>query len=310
MRGDHDVVVRTRLAGICSTDLQLISGYKGEQRLVLGHEFVGDVVDAPAGSPWLGKRIVGEINIGCGRCEMCTHGLAKHCPHRQSIGIMGRDGAFAEYFSLPSENLIAVPDDLPDEAAVFTEPLAAALQVPSQVHLLPEMRVVVIGDGRLGQMIAQVLLLHGCDVTVSGRHATKLAILAELGARTHLAARGAADSPTDDRDLPIGADVVVEATGSSSGFGTAARLVRPGGTLVLKSTYAGEATPVSLSELVVNEITVIGSRCGPFVPALRLLAQGTIRTAPLVSARYSLQDGLQALAHAGQPGVLKVLLEP
>lgn len=299
-----EALIRVRLAGICATDLQLMAGYKHGFRGVLGHEFVGEVVDAPHDPAWIGKRVVGEINVGCGTCALCRRGLGKHCRQRSSLGIIGRDGAFADYCVLPVANLHQVPPELDDAQAVFAEPLAAALQVLEQVHIAPETRVLVVGDGRLGQLIAQVLALTGCDLTVHGRHPHKLALLSAGGINTvNVREEGAADESVD-------ADVVVEATGSAGGFAAARRLVRPGGTLVLKSTFAGEQPPVDLSGLVVDEVTLVGSRCGPFGAALRLLAQERVDVSTLVDARYRLSDGVAALEHAGRRGVLKVLLEP
>jgi threonine dehydrogenase-like Zn-dependent dehydrogenase len=294
-----------RLAGVCATDLQLIAGYKGGRRGVLGHEFVGDVIAAPAAPSWIGKRVVGEINVGCGDCGLCRRGLGKHCRARHSLGIIGPGGAFAELLTLPIANLHEVPPCVSDEQAVFVEPLAAALELPTQVHLTPSMRVVVVGDGRLGLLIAQVLALSGCDLCVIGRHADKLALVQAMGMVT-LQVGEVGDDQSNLRD----ADLVVEATGTSGGFALARALVRPGGVLALKSTYAGASMAVNLSDLVVDEITVIGSRCGPFAPALRLLAMGRVRPESLIHARYALADGVAALAHAGQRGVLKVLIAP
>ncbi len=301
---EDEALIRVRLAGVCATDLQLIAGYKDGFRGVLGHEFVGEVVDAPGDPAWVGARVVGEINVGCGSCNLCRRGLGKHCRERTSMGIIGRDGAFADYCVLPIANLHRVPDTLDDAQAVFAEPLAAALQILEQVHIRPETRAVVVGDGRLGQLIAQVLALTGCDLTVHGRHEQKLARLATRGIDTVNV------SQVEALPGPVDADVVVEATGSAGGFAAARRLVRPGGTLVLKSTFAGEQPPVDLSGLVVDEVTLVGSRCGPFGPALRLLAQGQVDVLSLIDARVPLAQGAAALQYAGRRGVLKVLLEP
>jgi threonine dehydrogenase-like Zn-dependent dehydrogenase len=302
--GPGEALVAVRLAGICATDLALIAGYKGGYRGVLGHEFVGEVVAAADAPAWVGRRVVGEINIGCGVCGLCKRGLGKHCPRRQSLGIIGRDGALADYLTLPVANLHRVPDEVSDDQAVFTEPLAAALQVLEQVHVGPETRAVVVGDGRLGLLISQVLALTGCDLTTVGKHPAKLALLAEWGAGRTLM--------SDDPGLnePVDADVVVEATGSPAGFVSARRLVRPGGTLVLKSTYAGALPAFDASGLVVDEITLVGSRCGPFAPALRCLASNRVAVTPLIQARYSLDDGVAALTEAGRRGVLKVVVAP
>lgn len=301
-----EAIVEVEVAGICATDLQLIAGYKGGFRGVLGHEFVGRVVmTGPDHARWMGRRVVGELNIGCGDCELCRRGLAKHCRRRESLGIIGRDGALAEYLALPVANLHAVPDALPVRVAVFTEPLAAALQILEQVHIGPDTRVNVVGDGRLGQLIARALALTGCDLTVLGRHEHKRALLEQ-------ASVGRVVASTEDVIEELAqapADVVVDATGRSSGFASARRLVRPGGTLVLKSTYAESSSPVDLSSLVVDEISVVGSRCGPFPPALRLLATKRVDVAPLVSAEYPLAQALDALEHARRRAAIKVLVQ-
>ncbi|RIK34736.1 MAG: alcohol dehydrogenase [Chloroflexi bacterium] len=299
-------LVRIHLAGVCSTDLQLVAGYKGGYRGVLGHEFVGTVVEAPGAPEWVGRRVVGELNIGCGRCDLCRRGLGKHCRTRQSLGIIGRDGAFADYLTLPLANLHRVPDDLADEEAVFAEPLAAALEILEQVRVTPASRVFVVGDGRLGLLIAQVLALTGCDLTVLGRHPAKLQILRDLGVQQAMV-----PTPEQFEELCTRpADLVVEATGAPGGFAQALRLVRPMGTLVLKSTFAGVLPAFDASQLVVDEITVVGSRCGPFPPALNLLATGRVQVRPLIQARFPLDAAVAALKHAGHKGVLKVLIQP
>jgi threonine dehydrogenase-like Zn-dependent dehydrogenase len=301
-----EALVRVHLAGVCATDLQLIAGYKGGYRGVLGHEFVGTVVDAPDAPGWVGRRVVGELNVGCGCCVLCRRGLGKHCRARQSLGIIGRDGAFADYLTLPVTNLHPVPDSLADEEALFTEPLAAALEILEQVRVTPSSRVYVVGDGRLGLLVAQVLALTGCDLTVLGHHPAKVQILAELGVQ-----RAIVPTPEQLDELSAQpADVVVEATGSPGGFDQGLRLVRPLGTLVLKSTFAGALPAFDASRLVVDEITVVGSRCGPFPPALNLLAAGRVQVRPLIHARYPLADAVVALKHAGRKGVLKVLIRP
>jgi len=302
-----EALVRVRLAGICNTDLEIVRGYVGF-RGVLGHEFVGTVVECadPAGDgargaaecrSLIGRRVVGEINAYCGECPTCRAGRPTHCPNRTTLGIWGRDGAFAEYLTLPIRNLHPVPDDVPDEAAVFTEPLAAALEILEQVHIRPTDRVIVLGDGKLGLLVAQVIALLGCDLVVVGRHPEKLAIPARRGIRTALA------SEIDG----LVADVVVECTGRPEGFAAAKRLLRPRGTLVLKSTYHGQVE-ADLTSLVVDEVALVGSRCGPFPPALRLLQRGLVDVQPLISAVYPLAEGEEAFARAAEPGTLKVLL--
>jgi threonine dehydrogenase-like Zn-dependent dehydrogenase len=289
--------IRTTLAGICNTDLEIIRGY-ADFRGVLGHEFVGVVEEA--GEPALvGQRVVGEISAYCGVCETCRAGRPTHCPNRTTLGIRGRDGALAEFLCLPLRNLHPVPECLPNEAAVFTEPLAAACEVLYQVHVLPTDRVLVLGDGKLGLLVAQVLALTGCDLTAVGRHEDKLAILAARGIRTQLEGEG----------LEGNADLVAECTGHADGFAAARKLVRPRGTLVLKSTYR-DRVQLDLSTIVTDEIQVVGSRCGPFAPALRLLAKGLVDVTSLIEAEYPLGEGLVAFEHAGRRGALKVLVRP
>jgi threonine dehydrogenase-like Zn-dependent dehydrogenase len=300
-----EALIRVQLAGICSTDLELTRGYKQRYRGVLGHEFVGEVVAAPDHDHWIGQRVVGELNIGCGECDLCRRGLGKHCRARASLGIIRKDGAFADYLTLPVANLLPVPHVLRNEEAVFAEPLAAALQLLEQYPLHPSERVYVLGDGRLGLLVAQVLARTGADLVALGRNDNKLAILAALG----IATARSDDPETLTVLLDRPADLVVEVTGSPAGFDLARRLLRPGGTLALKSTFAGTLANFDISSLVVDEITLLGSRCGPFAPALRLLAEGAVVVEPLIHAYYMLDEGLTALHYAGQKGVLKVLIE-
>lgn len=309
--GHDEALVRVLVAGICSTDLEIVQGYAGFNG-VLGHEFVG-VVERTGSSDdagWIGRRVVGTINIGCGTCPTCLADGPEHCPTRTVLGIINKDGVFAEYAVLPIANLLAVPERVPDELAVFTEPLAAALRIRDQIRVRPTARAAVVGPGRLGLLIAQVLALGGTQVTVLGRRPASLELPGALGLATGIAA----DEPDNSFDL------VVEATGNDAGFAEALRVVRPLGTLVLKSTFAGDAH-LNLTKLVVGEITVVGSRCGPFAPALRLLeaaavagdtslAGATIRVRPLIEAEYDLSAALAAFDHAAQPGVRKVLLRP
>lgn len=291
---DGEALIRVLLAGICGTDIELTRGYYPYDG-VPGHEFVGVVEQGPPAL--LGRRVVGEINASCGACAPCRRGQRTHCAGRTVLGISGRHGAFAEHLALPAANLHAVPDGVPSEAAVFTEPLAAALQVLEQVHLRPGDRAVVIGDGKLGQLVAQVLA-GSCDLLVIGRHPRKLALLAARGVRT-----GAADAAT-----PGAFDVAVECTGDARGFAIARAALRPRGTLVMKSTYAGALT-LDAASIVVDELTLVGSRCGPFAPALRLLAERRVDVAPLIDARYPLAEGLAAFERAQRPGALKVLVD-
>jgi len=292
---DDTALVQVRLAGICSTDLQIFQGYMGFVG-VPGHEFVGEVRQGPA--DLIGKRVVGEINFACGTCETCRQGLGRHCPSRRVMGILNADGSFAEYLAVPSANLHVVPDCVSDEEAVFTEPLAAAFEILEQVQVPPATEVVIWGDGKLGQLCAQVLQLTGAWVTVVGKHQEKLALLDKLGLHTVLLA--------DWR--PHRVDFVVEATGSTAGLSLAIETVRPRGTLVLKSTVAVPHS-LSLAPLVINEVTVVGSRCGQFPPALRALTQRSVSITPLIDRIYSLNEGLAAVDRAAQPGVRKILLK-
>lgn len=292
----HELPVRVRMAGICRTDLELVRGYM-DFHGTLGHEFVGEV-PADADSPLAGRRVVGEINAACGDCAWCARGLGRHCPHRTVLGIMGRDGAFAEWLTLPAANLRPVPDVLADETATFVEPVAAAFEMLEQVAVPPGLRAIVHGDGKLGLVCAQVLHDAGADVTLIGRHADKLALAEGWGIRTQ----------SDTAPAPAPAPLVVEATGRAAGCRSAVDLVEPRGTLVLKSTVSDpDALPVV--PLVVNEITVVGSRCGLFEPAIAALAEGRVQVDPLIQATYPLADGPAALEHAGRPGALKVLLD-
>ncbi len=291
-----EATVDVRLAGICATDLELVKGYMGFSG-VLGHEWVGTVASGPA--DWVGARVVGDINASCGVCETCQAGRPTHCPGRTVLGIQGRDGAFADQLSLPVANLHRVPDGVSDAAAVFVEPLAAACQILQQVHVRPTDRVVVLGLGRLGQLCARVLALTGASVLGLSRSPGPLALLP----RSVPGALAADVAP--DRT----ADVVVDCTGSSAGLGAAMQWLRPRGTLVLKTTThdIGEASPTAW---VIDELTVVGSRCGPFEPALRLLASGLVDPTPLIHAELPLEHAVEALEQARQPGVLKVVLRP
>lgn len=291
-----EALIRTRLAGICNTDIEIVRGYMGYTG-ILGHEFVGIVEQADTAPELVGQRVVGEINAYCGQCATCLRGDPTQCPNRNTLGIDRRNGTMADYFTLPAKLLYPVPDSVPDEWAVFTEPLAAACQILEQVHIKPTDRVIVQGDGKLGLLIAQVLQLTGCNLLAVGRHAEKLAILKKRGIRTQVAGE----------EIEPGADVVVEATGSATGFTTARSLVRSRGMLVLKSTFHGDVS-LNLSMAVVDEITLVGSRCGPFAAALRLLEQRLVDVEPLIHAAYPLDKGLAAFDRAVAPGVLKVLL--
>ena len=292
-----EALIRIRVAGICSTDLELVKGYYPFTGIP-GHEFVGEVVAADDQS-WVGKRVVGEINITCGNCEQCLNGRPTHCENRTALGISKRNGIFAEFTTLPISNLHRVPASVPDEMAVFTEPLAAALEIQQQVHVRPTDRVLVVGAGRLGQLIAQTLALTGCDLHVVARHSYQQKILVERGIRI-----------IAEKDIqPWRWDIVVEATGSPGGYSLARQAIRPRGTLVMKSTYKGEMS-VNFSSIVVDEVNIVGSRCGPFEPALRLLEKGLVDPSVLISAEFRLGEALSAFERAAQPGVLKVLVTP
>jgi threonine dehydrogenase-like Zn-dependent dehydrogenase len=282
--GPDEALVRVRLAGICNTDLEIVRGYMG-YRGVPGHEFVGE---------FDGRRVAGEINAACGQCSFCRQGLERHCAERTVLGILGRNGAFAEYLTLPRRNLHPLPDAIDDEAAVFVEPLAAAFEILEQVSLQPEDRVALLGDGKLALLIAQVLRGR-CRLKVFGKHKDKLSLLTDVETTTN---------------APGGQfDVVVEASGSELGFHQALELVRPRGILVLKSTVAAGAR-LNLAPLVINELTIVGSRCGPFAPAIEALASRTIDPRPIISATYALDKGVEAFERAAEAGVLKVLLRP
>lgn len=293
VRRPGEALVRVRLAGICRTDLEICRGYLGFVGTP-GHELLGDVIaaDDPA---LVGARVVAEINFGCGECGWCAGGLQRHCPTRRVMGIAGADGAFAERVAVPAGNLHPVPATVPDRAAVFAEPLAAAFEILEQLGNVSGARTVVLGDGKLGLLAAQVLRQAGAAVVLAGRHAAKLALARQLGIAT------ATPEP--------GADLVVEATGSPGGLRDALALVRPRGTVVLKTTV-GEEHRLDLAPAVVREVTIVGSRCGPFAPALEALAYGRVSVEPLVDAVVPLDDGVAAFARAAALGARKVLVDP
>jgi threonine dehydrogenase-like Zn-dependent dehydrogenase len=305
-----EALVRVLLAGICNTDLEIIRGYLGFQG-VPGHEFVGIVEavhEGPAASPpkyLLGKRVVGEINAACRRpdCLYCQQNLPTHCPERTTLGILKRDGAFAEYLALPVANLHQVPDNVSDEEAVFVEPLAANFEILEQVHVKPGASVLVLGDGKMGQLAAQVLAASGCEVLMVGRHAEKLALAGERGVSTYRL------DDTQGFRLKNGrlVDLVVECSGSAQGLELALRLVRARGTVILKSTVSQKSL-LNMAPIVIDEIRIQGSRCGPFGPALRALSQRRVDVLPLISARYSLDEAAAAFEHAARPEALKVLI--
>src|SRR5687767_586862 len=316
---DGEALVRVTLSGICNTDLEIARGYAGFEG-TLGHEFVGVIEELsddgalarPSGSPdaagllmtrglMPGVRVVGEINAGCGVCDLCRAGDPRHCAKRTVLGIVGRDGAHAEFLKLPLANLLPVPDEIPDERAVFTEPLAAACGILERVSITEDTQVAVIGDGKLGLLCAQVLATTAAKVTLIGKHQDKLAIAERRGIETNTIGEA------QQRKGEFG--VVVEASGSPTGFATAVNLLHPRGVLVLKSTFHG-ATEIEAAPLVVNEISVVGSRCGRFAPALELLKQNAIDVDSLISEEFALSDGVSAMRRAAERDVMKVLLRP
>ena len=292
-----EALVKVHLAGICGTDLELVKGYY-PFRGIPGHEFVGEIVLAPERPHQVGQRVVGEINVACGSCRSCLAARPTHCENREVLGIKNRNGAFAEYLCLPLKNLMAVPDAVSDDAAVFMEPLAAALEIQEQIQVRSTDRVLVLGAGRLGQLIAQTLVPVDCDLTVVARYKNQQALLAsrQIAWIAEHAVR------------PQAFDIVIEATGSAAGLVLARQAVRPRGTIVLKSTYTGkESLQMNFSSVVVDEITLVGSRCGPFAPALHLLEHRLADPSVLIEGRYSLSEALKAFEHAAAPGALKIV---
>lgn len=288
-------LLKIRVAGICNTDLELIKGYMGFSG-ILGHEFVGEVASGSA--HLLGKRVVGEINVADGTCEFCQRGIPSQCTNRTTVGIDRHAGGFADYLALSERNLHIVPDTVSDSSAVFVEPLAAALQVIESTHISPRDRVIVIGAGKLGMLVAQVLKLTGADVVVIVRREKQAQLLNQWG----IPAVG-------KEDLALkSADLVVDCTGTADGFADSLSLIKARGTLVLKSTYVG-LPQADLTRVVIDEIRVIGSRCGPFEAAIRLLQSNVVDVESLIESRYDLNDALKAIDHAGQKGALKVLLD-
>ena len=307
--------MRVRLAGICNTDVEILRGYH-DFRGTPGHEFVGEVAEVRSESPrerarWMGRRVVGEINIGCRAlgfrraCSFCRRGLKTHCARRKVLGIIGHNGAFAKYLTLPLENLHRVPGSVSDEQAVFTEPLAAACQILEQVPVREFREAAVLGDGKLAQLIARALRTAGVRVTMYGKHASKLALARAAGVRTMRIRGEARDARPIGREFPL----VVDATGAASGLALAQQITEPRGTLVLKSTFHGAAA-VETWPVVVKEIHIVGSRCGPFAIALALLRSGRIDPRPLISRTFPLAKAVEAIRYAQRPGVLKVLLRP
>jgi threonine dehydrogenase-like Zn-dependent dehydrogenase len=307
-------LVRVRLAGICNTDIEILRGYH-HFRSVPGHEFVGEVVKVAGVSAaeqkrWTGKPVAGEINVSCSAynfrpvCEFCRRGLKTHCARRTVLGIVAHDGAFAEYLTLPLENLHVIPSNVPDEKAVFVEPLAAACQILDQIEIRKFREAAVLGDGKLAQLIARVLQAAGTKITLYGKHESKLKLAHQAG----IATKKVRGDSRDQKQVKESYRLVVEATGSPSGLALAQQMTEPRGTLLLKSTFHG-AAPVETWPLVVKEITVVGSRCGPFAEAVRLLHTGKVDPMPLVSRTFPLKDAPSAIGYAQRNGVMKVLLK-
>lgn len=294
----NESLVKVNLAGICGTDLEILDGYMAYDG-ILGHEFVG-TVEKSKNPDLIGKRVVGEINAGCGKCESCEKGMTRHCPNRTVLGILKRDGAFAEYLSLPEKNLHVIPDNITDEQAVFVEPLAAAFEIKEQVSLQPKWNVAVVGDGRLAQLIVKVLKLTCPNLTCFGRHSSKLESLVNSGVKIKIGIES-----SDEQSF----DLVVEATGSHSGFADTMKLIKPRGTVVLKSTIASREN-LDLTPTVVNEITLIGSRCGLFKPAIDALASGIVSVDSMIDSVFPLEDFSEAIQYAKKPDTLKVFLKP
>ncbi len=290
-----EALIRVRCAGICNTDAEIMQGYMGFTGIP-GHEFTG-IVEEASNEHLLGKRVVGEINCACHACVYCEMEMPHHCSARTVLGIQGRNGAFAEYLTLPEENLHLLPDAMTDEVAVFTEPTAAAFRIPEQVEIASSDRIIVLGDGKLGLLCAQVLWLETKNLVCVGKHSSKLELLHPLHIETC-----PADAPVEP-----GADIVVDATGSATGFERAIELVRPEGVLVLKTTIAG-AIQAELSLPVINEVQIVGSRCGPFRPALEALALGTVVVKPMITASYPIEEAGRALEHARSSDAIKILL--
>ena len=295
VRPQGESFVRVSLAGICATDREIAAGYMSFKGIP-GHEFVG-IVEKSDNKHLIGKRVVGEINCGCGECEMCRSGVERHCPNRTTLGIAGRNGAFAEYLILPDRNLFEVPENIDNKTAVFTEPLAAAMEIFEQVKVIPSWKTLIIGDGKLSALIAQVFKLHSLDLTISGKSAEKLTRFENWGMNL-----------IDNLTEPAGFDLVIEVSGSPDGWETAVNAVKPRGTIILKSTYHGNLN-FNPAPLVIKEINLVGSRCGKFKPALRLLSQGLIDTESMINRIYKFPDIIKAIQYANFPETMKVLVE-
>ena len=294
-RKTGEALVKVTRAGICNTDLEITRGYMGF-RGIPGHEFVG-IVEKCDSKNIIGKRVVGEINIGCKTCSYCRNHVQNHCPNRSVLGIMNKDGAFADYLTLPVSNLHIVPDSVSDDEAIFTEPLASAFEIMEQVDITPRDRVCVLGDGKLGLLVAQALSTADCRLVIVGHHRENLSIMDELGIKTRLS------SSFEES----GFDIVVDCTGSRSGMESAMKITKPGGKIVLKTTVARKSS-LDLNHIVINELSLIGSRCGPFKPAIDAIKSRSVDLYPLISDTFSIHDGLRAFQAASRKGVLKVIL--
>lgn len=293
--GPGEALIRVLAAGICRTDIEIKRGYMN-YRGILGHEFVG-IVEKARNTYLLGKRVVGEINCVCGRCVYCKMEMPRHCLNRTVLGIQNRPGAFAEFLTLPEDNIHLVPNAIRDDVAVFTEPLAAAFRIVEQVPLTADDNIIVLGDGKLGQLVTQTMWLYSKNTLCIGKHAWKLALLSSLGIATAV----------QTEEIDYRADIVVEATGTAAGLERALSLVRPEGTVILKTTCA-DGSNVDAVSAVVNEVRILGSRCGPFRPALEALAVGTVETRPMISESFPLEDGVRAITRAEDPDVMKIIL--
>jgi len=295
---NDEALIKVSLAGICGTDLEILEGYMSYHG-ILGHEFIGTVVRSK-NKDLVGRRVVGEINVGCEKCDFCSEGMQRHCPNRSVLGILNRDGAFAEYLSLPEKNLHIIPDSISDEQAVFVEPIAAAFEISEQVSIKPNWKVAIVGDGRLAQLIVSVLKTKCNDITCYGKHKDKLKRLEKMEIKTRIG--------ISERDGHY-FDLVVEATGSKSGFLDSIKLVKPRGSIILKSTIASKEK-LDLTAAVVNEISLVGSRCGPFRPAIESIESGTVSVDGLIHLVYPLEKFKEAFEEARKSNVLKILLKP
>lgn len=293
-----ETLIKISLAGICGTDLEILDGYMDYQG-ILGHEFVGVVIKSK-NKDLIGKRVVGEINVGCGKCPSCKKGLERHCPHRTVLGILQRNGTFAEFLSLPEKNLHVIPDSVTDPQAVFVEPLAAAFEITEQIDLNPDWNVAIVGDGRLANLITYVLKLYCSNITCFGKHEKKLEKIKKLGIKTKISI----DSNEEHQF-----DLVIEAAGNNSGFHDAMKLIKPRGTVILKSTIASKGN-LDLTSTIINEITLIGSRCGTFRPAIEALASKKISIDHLIDSTYPLEKFKEAIEYAKKSNTLKVFLKP